>query len=101
MFHDEAGQAIAAQLNRALSRTPRYLQSMIDQHIEDHTTVACTLDTQGRSRDCLVREGHYAELNQAARDYVVQAPYFSAIRRDHPISPHYRMHFNFLIPPDR
>ncbi|MBF0864877.1 MAG: energy transducer TonB [Gluconobacter potus] len=98
---DHQDNTHAARLNRAVSGTPRYPQDMIDRHIEDHVTVACRIDAQGRSHDCMVREGHYAELNQAARDYVVQASYFPAMRNGHPVSSHYRMHFNFLIPPDR
>ncbi|WP_225198184.1 energy transducer TonB [Gluconobacter oxydans] len=88
----------AARLNRALSGKPRYPQDMIARHIEDHVTVACTIDAQGRAHDCMVREGHYAELNQAALAYLVQASYFPAMRSGHPVSSHYRMHFNFLIP---
>ncbi|GEC61370.1 hypothetical protein GOX01_17010 [Gluconobacter oxydans] len=95
---DHQDNTHAARLNRAVSGTPRYPQDMVDRHIEDHVTMACTIDAQGHSHDCLVQEGHYAELNQAARDYVVQASYFPAMRNGHPVSSHYRMHFNFSIP---
>lgn len=88
----------SARLNRVISGTPTYPEAMVDRNIEDHVTVACTIDTQGHSHDCIVQEGHYAELNQAALEYLLQASYFPAMRNGHPVSSRYRMHFNFSIP---
>mgnify|MGYP003365108750 CR=1 FL=1 len=87
----------SARLNRVISGTPTYPQAMVDRHIEDHVTIACTIDAQGRSHDCMIREGHYAELNQTALDYAVHASYFPAMRDGHPVSSQYRMHLNFSI----
>jgi TonB family protein len=80
-------------------REPPYPESMLDSGREGSVDLDCTIETDGRARDCtmVAVRGGYA-FGSAAQDWIGQVRYSPATVNGKPVeTPHHRIHIVFRL----